>query len=242
MTDITDSEDMFGGERKLPSHVDFIDFGASKGGVIEFAVKRLGGRCGLGIDIDPAKVRLMRERGHECIQGDITKQQLPPRSVKFVTLSHVLEHLPDLEAVKKALRVAATTATDFLFIQGPFFDADEYLRELGLKFFWSSWRGHPCHLTSHDLRGLLRSLGLDSHEVLARLRVRDSMDPAIHPLESPRDQHEYNPDIHPPKEYIEFDRVIYREMVCYVQLRPLDNWAQLLEARRGATRLPAERP
>lgn len=34
---------------------DFIDFGASKGGYIEFAKARLGGTRGVGIDIDPKK-------------------------------------------------------------------------------------------------------------------------------------------------------------------------------------------
>ena len=46
---------------------DFLDFGASKGGSIGFAIEHLGGTRGLGIDLDPNKVAVMRELGHRSI-------------------------------------------------------------------------------------------------------------------------------------------------------------------------------
>ena len=42
---------------------DFLDFGASSGGCIDFARAKLGGRNGLGIDRDPLKVAQMRAKG-----------------------------------------------------------------------------------------------------------------------------------------------------------------------------------
>ena len=72
-------------------------------------------------------------------------------SVRFVTISHTLEHLRDLVEVRKTLGSAVKVATDFLFIRGPYFDADDLLQTQGLKFFWSDWSGHPCHLTTGQL-------------------------------------------------------------------------------------------
>lgn len=215
---------------------DFIDFGASNGGCIEFAKARLGGKRGVGIDIDPKKVEQMVKHGYDCVQGDITMLDFPPDLVRFVTMSHVLEHLPDLASVRKAIACAADVASDFLFIQGPYFDADEYLKKLGLKFFWSDWSGHPCRLTTEDLHAILIELGLNNFNMMVRLKVKDSKDPAIHPWNSPKNSHEYNPDIHPTKPHIRFSIPTYKEMVCYVRLRPVEDWDKIIQARKGTVK------
>ncbi|MBW1859601.1 MAG: class I SAM-dependent methyltransferase [Deltaproteobacteria bacterium] len=214
---------------------DFIDFGASEGGSIEFARARLGGTKGVGIDIDPKKVEQMLQVGYDCIQGDITQLDLPPNSVRFVTMSHVLEHLPDLGAVCKAIECAAKVASEFLFIQGPYFDADEYLEGLGLRPFWSYWSGHRCHLKTEDLRSILLDLGLEDFNMQVYNKVKDSNDRAIHPWNSPINSHEYDPNIHPPKPSIRFSEPVYREMVCCVRLRPVENWKGIIDARRERT-------
>jgi hypothetical protein len=87
---------------------DFLDFGASTGSSIEFARERLGGRRGLGVDLDPNKVETMRRCGYDCIQADVTGLDLPAKAVKFVLMSHFLEHLPDLECARKAIRLRLT--------------------------------------------------------------------------------------------------------------------------------------
>ena len=215
---------------------DFIDFGASTGDCIDFAVMHLGGRKGLGVDSDPRKVAWMRERGYHCMEGDITRLDLQTDSVSFVTMSHCLEHLPNLAAVALAISNAARIAKDFLFIQGPFFDADTALAGQGLKFYWSDWHGHRCHLTTTQLVCLLRSQGLDDYVLLGCERVKGSDDPCIHPLSSPRDQHAYSPGCHPPKPGVlfappEFPAPVFREIVCCVRLRPVGRWLRVLHAR-----------
>jgi hypothetical protein len=215
---------------------DFIDFGASKGGCIELAKARLGGTKGIGVDIDPKKVEQMLKDGYDCVQGDITNLDLPPNSVRFVTMSHVLEHLPDLPSVRDAVASAANIASDFLFIQGPYFDADEYLKNLGLRFFWSYWSGHRCHLKTEDLRSILSGLGLDDFIIQNRFKVKDSNDPAIHPLKSPKNSHEYDPDVHPEKPFVRFTIPIYKEIVCYVRLGPVKNWDKIIQARKGTAK------
>lgn len=212
---------------------DFLDFGASTGDSMDLAVTHFGGQRGMGVDKDPGKIARMRDLGYHCMAGDITRLDLPAKSVRFVTMNHVLEHLPDLHAVALAIESAARAATDFLFIQGPFFDADDALARHGLKFYWSDWRGHPCHLTTRQLYSLL-------HVHMARDRVRDSADPCIHPLSSPRDQHAYQIGVHPPKPHVRFKPPavpvpVYREIVCVVRLREFDGWHDAVRAAAGAS-------
>ena len=218
---------------------DFLDFGASKGGCIDFALRRLGGRKGLGVDIDPTKVARMRRLGYDCVEGDVTDLRLPARTVRFVTMSHMLEHLPDLDAVRRTIGTAARVASDFLFIQGPYFDADEALAARGLKFYWSDWGGHTCHVTTSRLQSVLDALRLRDYLVMARVPVTDSADPAIHPLSSPRNQHDYQPGEHPDKPFVAFSPPafpdpIYREWVCVVRLRrSFRGWSDVVSARTG---------
>lgn len=209
---------------------DFLDFGASKGASINFGVRRLGGTRGLGIDLDPEKVRQMKDKGFDCIEADVTRLQLPPASVRFVIMSHFLEHLPGPTEVERAVESAARTASDFLFIQGPYFDADDYLKSQGLKLYWSDWTGHPCHLTTDQLHEILLKLGLEDHVMMVCDEIADSSDAAVHPLDSPPDQHDYDPGLHPEKPYIKFAQPLYRSIVCCVRLRHFDGWEQVLHA------------
>ena len=191
----------------------------------------------------------MREHGYECIEGDIGQLAIRDNAVRFVTMSHLLEHLPDVKTVERVVAMAARVAQDFLFIQGPWFDADDYLAERGLKFYWSDWHGHKCHVSTGVLREALAKVGLDDYALMARAPVLDSSDAAIHPLAAERDQHDYDPEQHPPKPDVAFDIPVYREMVCLVRLpgfrrsrfwqrTVLPSWEELLKVRPGCQVLP----
>ncbi len=221
---------------------DFIDFGASKGGSIEFGKNLFDARRGIGIDLDPDKVALMRGHGYDCIEGDITQIDLPENSVRFVMMSHILEHLPGLSAVRAAIANAARVATDFLFIQGPFFDADLDLAADGLKLYWSDWTGHTCHLRSSDLERILEQLGLDQHQMHFATLISSSRDEAIHPLASPRNQHQYDPARHPEKSVSRFRYPVYREIVCCVRLRDVPGWERLVQRVRVKKKAVASAP
>jgi hypothetical protein len=206
---------------------DFLDFGASTGGSLQFAQKVLGGTRGLGVDIDPKKVQKARDAGFECMQGDMTQLELPDRSVRFVIMSHVLEHLPGLDLVEGSIRSAARVARDFVYIQGPFFDADQDLARQGLKFYWSDWTGHPCHLTTSQLTRIFRKLGLRDTRMFVRGAITHSSNEALHPLDSPLDQHGYDPSVHPPKETFQLRVPVFREIVACVRLSDVP-WTEIL--------------
>lgn len=211
------------------SKFDFVDFGASTGGSIDFGRRILGGKRPLGIDIDPEKVARMQAEGFESLEADVTALDLQENSVRFVVMSHFLEHLPSLDEVRLALQSASRVASDFIFIQGPFFDADEYLKNCGLKFYWSDWSGHKCHLTTTMLTAVLDDLGLSDFELMYVGEVSDSDDPTIHPLASGRNQHEYHPDLHPEKPRRIFGPSLFREIVCLVKVGDMDGWNDLVK-------------
>lgn len=217
------------------SNFDFIDFGASKGGSIEFGKIAFDGKRGLGIDLNPNKVEIMKSQGLDAEIGDFTNLPYPDKSFKFAILSHVLEHLPSLDHAKKALKEAMRLSTDFVFFQGPFFEADEYLEKLGLKFYWSDWHGHTCHFSVRDMENILNELGVskNDYKIFLRIPVEDSNSPFIHPLNSPPDQHDYDPNIHPPKHHIKFSGPLFREFVCYIKMRELDSWDKLIKKRKN---------
>lgn len=200
--------------------IDHIDFGCSKGGSLDFALKRLGGRLGLGIDIDLAKVAATNEVGFDAIQYDIDK--LPNcKMVRFVVMSHFLEHLPKLIDVKAMIRKACQISTEFVYIQQPFFDADGYLLERGLKLFWSDWRGHPNRMTSLEMVLILRDLqkeGFDfSYSLYAHKPVEDSADICVQPLYASSDLGYYVSDQNIKKQStVRFEDNVFRELVILI--------------------------
>ena len=216
--------------------IDFLDLGASSGGSFVFAKEHLGGMTGLGIDLDSKKVAEMQTKGFDAQEGDATALDLPTDSVRFVIMSHFLEHLPSLSAVTETLRGASRVARDFLFIQGPVFDSDSYLASFGLGFYWSNWSGHTCHLTITDLTTILRELGLDNHVVMVSGKIKNSKAPAVLPVGAPRNQHDYDPEKHPSKAVIRFDHHLFSEFVCLVRLRPFADWDRLVRTVRRAKR------
>lgn len=213
---------------------DFVDFGASKGGSIDFGVKKLGGKRGIGIDTDKGKIAAMMDCGYDCILGDALELDFPDKSMKFVIMNHFLEHLKNLSSIKRAVQQATRIATDFVFIRGPYFDADEYLNWLGLKLYWSDWSGHKYHLRISQMAGLLEEAGVIKYECLVSKPVSDSDDLAIHPLNSPRNQHAYDPAVHPKKPTVKFDMPVFREMVVIAALREITYWDKLRNAVRDA--------
>ena len=145
---------------------DFVDFGCSKGGSIDFAVKKLGGSRGVGLDVDPRKVEATRQAGYEAHIADVS--ELDPEKLgttRFVVMAHFLEHLPTLDAASRCIRSAVRVADEFVFIRQPYFDADEYLASLGLRLYWSHWRGHKNHMKAADFHDILGDL-------LARRKIR----------------------------------------------------------------------
>lgn len=200
---------------------DFLDFGCSSGGSIKWAKKVLGGRRGLGIDIDRVKVEAARAAGYDAILYDIL--DIPPtRLVDFTVLNHFLEHVPDTRRAAEFIRRACQASRQFVLIKQPYFDADGLLFQKGLKLYWSHWRGHPYPMTSLNLYCVLSDLRragqIQDFSIHHLGPIVSSDDRAIHPIESPIDQHGYDPVQHPRKRNVPLDFPLFRETVAIARV------------------------
>ena len=201
---------------------DFVDFGSGRGGCLKFA-KKLGGKLGLGFERSKERVEDLRRSGFNCEVSDITKLELPRKSVKFVTISHVLEHLNNLDEVKYVVNLAKNTAKDFIFIEGPSFDFDDYLKTFGFKFFWFDSCGHRTRLTTTQLKCIFSECNLSKYDILAEIPfINNSISKDIYPLDL---QFSYSnpPDITKvKKKIVNFNKGIFRSFIIFVWLKEVN--------------------
>lgn len=203
---------------------DFVDFGCGTGGSMEFAVNKPGGTRGVGIDTDPRKVAASQERGFAAFQADATA--LDPKqlgTVRFAVMANFLERLPNMDAAEKCIRTAVAAADEFVLIRQPFFDADEYLKALGLKLYWSDWRGMKNRMRTSNFRSVLDEL-LDNRKIrryvlFHKTPIADSDDPCIHPQSSPPDQQAWDATRHPSKPFYKFGIGVFREVGALIHTR-----------------------
>ena len=201
---------------------DFLDFGCGAGGSIELGRIRFGGRRGLGLDNRPEKVAAAREAGYDAEVCDVTSLMLQPDSVRFVLLSHFLEHLPSLADAKRCLLAACMVAREYVYVCQPYFDADGYLFDKGLKLYWSDWTGHPNRMTSLELYCCIRDIAsrvpIQRFAIYRRGKITDSHETVIHAVASPVDQHDWQAMTHPEKPPTPFNYPVYKELGALIVL------------------------
>jgi len=197
---------------------DFADFGCSNGSSIQFGIEILKGSRGFGIALDPKKIVSAKAAGYEAIKGDFCNLELPDGCVDFTIISHTLEHLPTLDCAKEAIKNAIRISRKFVFIRGPFFDADDYLKSLGLKFYWSDWTGHTLHLKAEQVMNILEDINAPNYEIYGRVLLKSSRDATIHPLSSLTNQHQWELEKHGVKPILTLTQAIYREFVGIIWL------------------------
>jgi len=202
---------------------DFIDFGCSSGGSLSYAMKTLGGVKGIGIDIDEKKVAKTKDAGFLALHGDLTRIRPLSKRVRFVIMSHILEHIPSIKDVKSCIRSAVNSSKEFIYIQQPYFDSDPLFMQHGLKTYWSDWHGHPNRMTSLEFHNILQPMlkeGLiDNFSIYGRKPITKSKDAALLNLSEPQDQSRWDKKIHSKKPKINgFDFPAYYDIVVIANL------------------------
>lgn len=210
---------------------DFIDMGcgtAARG--YFFAKKVFGtGRC-LGVDIDEDKVQVALRKiennselyeNYTLICEDMTNfgGENVKNKFRFATANHFLEHVPGFSVAKDILGAAINASREFVFVRQPWFDNDAELFKMGLKTYYSDWTGHLNPLTSYDFYRMGRDFkikgSIQNFIILGLTKIHDSSDPLIHPLNSPFNEHEYDPTYHPSKNMnIKFEG-LYRDICVF---------------------------
>ena len=218
-------------------HFDFVNFGAKNGGMEEYCRKNFGSHRGLHFEIEEECVKTMEEKGISCVQADITNLTLPENCVDFVIATGTIEHLMNLESVKKMIEVSIIAAKDFIYLTWPWFDSDEYLKSLGLTLFPSTWDGHTTHVTISDLRNILDELSVEG-TFMAWPLIPNSSSESISPIGA------INPELggtaeygnlgpykskYGPKPMVNFTEPVYYESVCFISLRDSQKSRQSLE-------------
>jgi len=195
----------------------FLDVGCKIGGSFDVS-KRFGYTKdeGIGIDINEESVKKFKENGYDAVVADATNLPFEVNSFELVIFSHVIEHLPNEELGKKALDECIRVSNKYVFLALPFFDEDDYLNSLGLKTYYSDWTGHKnkVHLKT------ITEKYLDGYQYELKMKTKmiDSNSSEIHPMISPKNSHKYDGSIHNPKDYIIFDREIWREYEIIIKL------------------------
>ena len=209
-------------------HFDFINLGAKNGGMEAYARKMFNGQRGLHFEIEEEGIKVMEEKGISCVQADVTNLIVPKNCVDFVIATGTIEHLMDLEAVKKMIEISANAATDFIYLTWPWFDSDDYLKDLGFIPYPSSWPIHSCHVTISDLKKILKELSLEGI-FMAWPKIPDSSHYSILPIDYPKNigpedldkwgqVNEYKPK-YGHKPMVKFTEPVYFESVCFIPLR-----------------------
>ncbi len=200
---------------------DFLDFGCSKGGSLRLGMELFGGERGLGIDFDPAKVAASRAAGHDAVLADVTALDLDAGAVSFVLLMHFLEHLAGFDTARKALNSACRVARDFVFIRHPWFDSDAALFDMGFKFYWSDWHGHPNRFGKIDFfKVLSRSKRVHRWFLLGYDRLEDTLSTDLIALSGPLDSQGATEDDMAVRVRRPIPFQTYRQIACLVQINP----------------------
>jgi SAM-dependent methyltransferase len=204
---------------------DFIDLGCSTGGSIKHCVARFGAKRGLGVDLDPNKVRDTKEAGFDAIQADARELSID-RQVSFVSMLDFCEHLPDLLTVEEIIAAAAKSARDFIYIKHPSFEGKQLVESQGLRQYWWDWHGHTCHIRIADYCSIFDRLGLSSYMIRYLGRVMDSTHPCVIPTSMPMDQSETDAEAVTDVPRKDFAPPIWRRQDIFVALRPFekDDW------------------
>jgi len=207
--------------------IDFIDLGCGIGGSIDWVRNRFGCETYLGIDSRISDVRTGINNGYNIILGDVTNDDIIFPESRFITMLHFLEHLKDEEAVEKVIKKSIESATEFIFIKGPYFDSKDYLKQFDLKLTWTDWLGHTTDVTKNSLEKIINKFGLE-FKIGFQYSILNSDSNEIIPISSPINTIVYD-ELLGVKKYVEFEGV-YREIYCFININ-CPNWSEIINTK-----------
>ncbi len=160
-------------DRKSP----WLDIGCGRGGLLGVMAEQ-GCTLGLGLDPDGNCVRAAASHGITVRTGTLSQitEVFAGQRFDLVVLSHVLEHVLDLEALEAV--VGLLSDSGYLYVEVP--DASRYMQFERTPFYYLDSE-HINHFGAHALGRLLRRLGLSLQHIEAvDLPLPDGVDyPAL---------------------------------------------------------------
>lgn len=139
------------------SHGRLLDVGCGSGDWL-LSMRELGWNVA-GNDFDANAVKVAVDRGLDVTVGSLEQQNLPDDSFDAVTLSHVIEHLPDpIGTMRECARILKPGGKIVLLTPN--------CASLSHRFFKQDWRGlePPRHLHVFSLKSMDRMLAMTGFE------------------------------------------------------------------------------
>lgn len=152
-----------------PAPSKLLDYGCGSGAYLH-QMQALGHKV-VGVDFDPFVVEQVRQLTMTALTPDEAAKQDWDDTFDFITLAHVIEHVPNpIELLRKLASWLRPGGR--IFIDTPSADA------LGLQVFGRYWRGleAPRHLSLPTRNALISALnlaGLAVHKEIVRPHIRE---------------------------------------------------------------------
>ena len=193
---------------------DYLDFGTHKGGGLDWGLS-LGGRRGLGVELNDEKVLHALRSGYYVLSYDVFKIPIDEAPiVDFAVCRHVLEHMPNIHVVALIIERLRKFVRHYIYIEQPDFSQERYLAGLGLKLQGSYLKGHACPMQTRELVKIFWDVGFDNFVVGGIRRCAGSDSQYIHRADvAPRTVGKWR-EGDPPKPSVKFDRPVFRDIIA----------------------------
>ena len=161
---------------RYPDRGALLDLGCGNGSFLERAVEM--GWDALGCEPDENAVAVCRGAGLEVVHGDVFTGELDGRAFDVVTVSHVIEHVPDIHrALSRIHSIVKPGGTVWFALPNP----DSIIMKL---FASAALNLHfPCHLcipSQKRFAGLLRKHGFSGVRAIRRgVQTRSHWDDSV---------------------------------------------------------------
>ncbi len=197
---------------------DCLDIGADTNS-LGWVRSYLGARTPLGLNIEPQRLENMRAAGEACV--DMNALDIPEGvTFDFVSMSHFVEHLQNREQLLTMLGKALRMARRAVWISGPYFEADDHIREHGVKFVWGDWTGHDSRFTLRTFLDWLEEQAPGRITISLGFGATDSSPDNIVALGERPNVDSYERDRTVEKPVVTFDRPAAQEFLVLVTLDP----------------------
>jgi len=229
----------------VQAEFDVVDLGTKHGNAIEEFIKK--GKQYLNYpdfiqSIDPGRCvgyeRPQAEDYRKIVEGkgfqfrtadlasDVAITHLPLAEVYLAW--HFLEHVPNKDWSRKLVRAALTYSRKLAWFRLPSFQQDTdtgegVLKEHGMRFTWTNWRGHPSHWLVEDCQEAIDSWSKDVPHRTFMLTVkpagyiRSMSDHRVVPIDTPIDVNKYEPKYGPKPLGVVFKKPIVAEWEVIVR-------------------------
>jgi hypothetical protein len=228
------------------TNYDFLDLSYDSFSGLSYG-KKLGGQRGITFETDSEKYQQLIEKSktnneiskHKIINQDplnIKVNKFNKEKFDFTVCLDTTSGLNGIAETKILLEKALRLSKKFVYISQINFDSDVVLFKKGFKTNYSDWSRKNNHLTSNIFFNILFDFYkrgfIEDFIIYYTIPIKNSKDPIIHPLNSPKNQPEFNQESHPSKnEKIKFKN-IYRNINILITKNGFKKIDDILESTK----------